>query len=161
RGVEVGDSFFLHGKVSFRVHFSHFWSDGTTRQRVNCDPWAYVVSANIHRRHLTAKQRRELIAALLKANPERSNRQTATLTKADHKTVGGVRRELEGTGEIPQLNKTTGQDGKARPTWHGPITNRVNVEALNREYEARKQEERLMRELGDELVAVGYKALAT
>src|SRR5262245_31360180 len=30
------------------------------------DPWAYVVSANIKRRHLDAKQKRELIEKLLK-----------------------------------------------------------------------------------------------
>ena len=37
------------------------------------DPLAYVISANIHRRHLAAEQKRELIAALLKAAPEKSD----------------------------------------------------------------------------------------
>jgi N6-adenosine-specific RNA methylase IME4 len=32
----------------------------------------------------------------------------------DHKTVATVRREAEGTGEIPQLDKTVGADGKER-----------------------------------------------
>jgi hypothetical protein len=36
--------------------------------------------------------------------------------KADDKTVAKVRRELESTVEIPQLEKTTGADGKERPT---------------------------------------------
>src|SRR5262245_38111107 len=39
------------------------------------DPLAYVISANIHRRHLTAEQKRELIARLIKAQPEKSDRQ--------------------------------------------------------------------------------------
>jgi hypothetical protein len=38
------------------------------------DPYAYVTSANIHRRHLTAEQKRELIAKLINAKPEASNR---------------------------------------------------------------------------------------
>src|SRR6267154_2252272 len=41
------------------------------------DPYAYVVSANLHRRHLDAEAKREVIAALVKAQPEKSNRQIA------------------------------------------------------------------------------------
>ena len=40
------------------------------------DAVAYVVSANIHRRHLDTKQRRRVIARLLKARPEASDRVT-------------------------------------------------------------------------------------
>jgi ParB-like chromosome segregation protein Spo0J len=78
------------------------------------DPYAYVVSANVHRRHLTAEQRRELIANLLKATPEKSNRQIAETVKASHATVGAVRAEMQSTGQIDQLTKTVGKDGKAR-----------------------------------------------
>jgi len=79
------------------------------------DPYAFVVSSNLLRRHLTAEQRRELIAKLLKATPEKSNRQIAETMKVDHKTVGVVRGELQATGEIPQLTRTVGRDGKLRP----------------------------------------------
>jgi hypothetical protein len=80
------------------------------------DPFAFVISANIHRRqlHLTAAQKRELIEKLLKLNPEKSNRQIAETAKASHVTVGAVRTEIEATGQIDQLTKTTGKDGKAR-----------------------------------------------
>jgi ParB-like chromosome segregation protein Spo0J len=78
------------------------------------DIYAYVISANIHRRHLTAEQKRDLIAKLIKATPEKSNRQIAKTAKVDDKTVGAVRAELEATAEIPQLEKTVGKDGKAR-----------------------------------------------
>jgi hypothetical protein len=78
------------------------------------DPYAYVISANVHRRHLTAEQKRDLIAKLLKARPETSNRRIGEEVKADDKTVGKVRKELEATAEIPQLDKTTGRDGKTR-----------------------------------------------
>jgi ParB-like chromosome segregation protein Spo0J len=80
------------------------------------DALTFVVSTNLHRRHLTPAQRREVVAALLKQDPKRSNRQVAEQAKADHKTVGAVREKLEATGEIPQLKETTGKDGKARPT---------------------------------------------
>ena len=78
------------------------------------DPYAYVFSANLHRRHLTAEQKRDVIAKWLKATPEKSNRQIAETVKVDHKTVASVRAEKEATGEIPQLTKTVGKDGKAR-----------------------------------------------
>jgi protein gp37 len=82
------------------------------------DPYAYVLSANIHRRHLTNEQKRELIAKLLKARPEQSNRQIAKLAKVDDKTVASVRREKEAGAEIPHLEKRVGGDGKtyAQPT---------------------------------------------
>jgi ParB-like chromosome segregation protein Spo0J len=74
----------------------------------------FVVSANIHRRHLTSEQKRELIAKIFKAKPGASNRNIAKQTKADDKTVAAVRRDLESTAKIPQLEKTTGADGKQR-----------------------------------------------
>ena len=79
------------------------------------NPYDYVISANIHRRHLTAEQKRDLIAKLLKEHPERSDRATAELVKVDHKTVSAVRRNEEQLGRLPQLTKRTGKDGKARP----------------------------------------------
>jgi hypothetical protein len=45
------------------------------------DPWEYVVSANLRRRHLGHEEKRRIIAALLKARPERSDRATAKLAK--------------------------------------------------------------------------------
>ena len=78
------------------------------------DPYAHVISANIHRRHLTTEQKRELIAKLIKAQPEKSDRQIGEMIKADHKTVGAVRAEKEATGEISSVEKRIGMDGKAR-----------------------------------------------
>jgi ParB-like chromosome segregation protein Spo0J len=82
------------------------------------DQYDYVLSANLHRRHLTSEQKRELIAKVLKAKPEVSNATIAKQTKTTDKTVAKVRRKLESTSEIPRLEKTTGADGrqrKARP----------------------------------------------
>jgi hypothetical protein len=78
------------------------------------DPVAYVMSANVRRRHLTREQKRDVIAELLKLAPERSDRQVAKDVGVDHKTVGNVRRQGEATGEIPQSTERVGADGKTR-----------------------------------------------
>jgi hypothetical protein len=74
----------------------------------------YVLDQNLARRHLTADQKRELIGKLLQADPTKSDRAVAKATKTDHKTVSAVRAKKEATGEIPQLKKRTGKDGKVR-----------------------------------------------
>jgi ParB-like chromosome segregation protein Spo0J len=76
------------------------------------DPVAFIVSANIHRRHLTANQKRELIGKLLKLNPEKSDRALATTIKVDHKTVAKERRKKVGRGEIPHQTKRTDTRGR-------------------------------------------------
>jgi ParB-like chromosome segregation protein Spo0J len=75
----------------------------------------YVISANIHRRHLSPEQRREIIAALLKAEPTKSDRTIAGTANVDHKTVGAVREQLEGRGEIPHVETTTDKAGRKQP----------------------------------------------
>jgi hypothetical protein len=86
-----------------------------THEYTGGDPFGFVVSMNLHRRHLTAEQRRATAEALLKADPTRSDRAIARLAKVDHKTVAAARAEGEATGEIPQLKETKGTDGKIRP----------------------------------------------
>jgi hypothetical protein len=79
------------------------------------DPAAYIISANIRRRHLSAEQRRDLITKLIKAQPEKSNRQIAKTAKVDDKTVGSVQRELEGRAEIPHVDKRADIKGRKQP----------------------------------------------
>jgi hypothetical protein len=78
------------------------------------DPYDLVLSLNIHRRHLTDEQRRELIAKLIKAKPEASDRAIAKKVKRDHKTVAKVRKKMESTGEVSPVEKRLGADGKQR-----------------------------------------------
>ncbi|MGY8679771.1 helix-turn-helix domain-containing protein [Bradyrhizobium sp. UFLA05-153] len=78
------------------------------------DPYAYVISANIRRRHLNVEDRQNILIELIARSPQKSNRQIAEDTGVDHKTVGRARAKGEQLGRIAQLTKTVGKDGKAR-----------------------------------------------
>src|SRR5262249_34731084 len=75
----------------------------------------YVISANIRRRHLTAEQKRDLIAKLIKATPEKSDRQIADTVKASPTTVGTVRAKMEDKGEVSKLDTRTDAKGVKQP----------------------------------------------
>lgn len=79
------------------------------------DPYSYVISANIHRRHLTAEQSRNLIATLIKADPGRSDRQIAETVKRSPTTVGTVRAKMEAAGDVSKLDTRTDTKGRAQP----------------------------------------------
>src|SRR6516225_11111327 len=119
----VGIKFGFHADASTKEFYYLHACDGSdvldggvgVINHFDGDPYDFVLPANLHRRHLTSEQKRELIAKVLKAKPEASNATVAKQVKADDKTVAKVRRKLESTSEIPKLEKTVGKDGKARP----------------------------------------------
>jgi len=73
-----------------------------------------AIMDNLARRHMTREQKQKIVEMFLKNDPVQSDRTIAKKTGADHKTVGTVRSKLESTGEIPQLVKRAGADGKIR-----------------------------------------------
>jgi hypothetical protein len=79
------------------------------------DPWSYVVSANLHRRHLSLKQKREVAASLLKQNPERSDLATAKLAGLSDKTITGLRTGLAARSEIPNVKDHVDTAGRRQP----------------------------------------------
>jgi hypothetical protein len=81
-------------------------------ERDGLDPYALALSLNVHRRHLNAEQKRDLIAKVLKARPEASDHSIGKQTGSDDKTVTSVRRELESNSEIP--NKTERVEASGR-----------------------------------------------
>jgi hypothetical protein len=108
-----------NGKLLFGGRELSFCAEHYAREH---DPYALAVSFNIHRRHLTAEQKRELIAKLIKATPEKSDRQIAETVKASPTTVGTVRREVVSptvqSGQLPP--ERIGKDGKVRKVANKP-----------------------------------------
>jgi hypothetical protein len=84
------------------------------------DPIAYVISANVRRRHLTAEKKRDIITALLKDRPERSDRETAKIADSNRTTVGQIRRELEEKGDVSIIDTRTDAAGRQQPAAKPP-----------------------------------------
>ena len=82
---------------------------------VDVDPYAYAESANLHRRHLDIEDRKRIAADLLRAQPERSNREVAKMAKLSRPVVGEIRGELEDAGTVAKVATIVGADGVAQP----------------------------------------------
>jgi len=122
------------------------------------DPYAHVISANIHRRHLTTEQKRELIAKLIKAQPEKSNRQIARTAKVDDKTVGVVRADLEGRAEIPHVATRTDSKGRQQPAKKATAERNRKARERHAGARARKQEDELKAHEAEEAKAAAKAA---
>jgi ParB-like chromosome segregation protein Spo0J len=79
------------------------------------DPAAYVVSANVHRRHLTVDQRCALIKTVLAAAPEKSDRQVAKIVRLSHPKVAAQRRKLEAAGDVVKISTSKDTKGRKQP----------------------------------------------
>jgi ParB-like chromosome segregation protein Spo0J len=86
------------------------------------DPFEVALALNCERRHLNQEQKRGVIAKLLKAKPELSDREIAKMVGVDHKTVAAVRREAN--GEIPHKPEQREADG---PLDHKPKRNETEA----------------------------------
>jgi hypothetical protein len=76
---------------------------------------AYVISANVHRHHLNCDDKRNLIAKLIKANLEKSDRQIAKLASASPTMVGTKRVEMQTMGDVFKLDTSTDTRGRKQP----------------------------------------------
>lgn len=103
-----------HRKAIAEHHGLHLPTE-TRAMLTEAQKHALSIELNIARRQLNREQKRSIVEAALKAQPEKSNREHARSLGVDHKTVGAARDALESTGEIPQFDKTVGADGKERP----------------------------------------------
>jgi ParB-like chromosome segregation protein Spo0J len=76
---------------------------------------AYVISANIHRRHLTAEKKLKLVEKVIKLDPTKSNRQIANTTGTSHPTVAKLRTKLEKTGDVEKVTTSIDTKGRRQP----------------------------------------------
>jgi DNA-binding Lrp family transcriptional regulator len=89
----------------------------------------YVISANIHRRHLTAEQKNTLIDTLIKAAPEKSNRQIAEQAKVGHPKVAKRRKRLEAAGDVEQRSTSIDTKGRRQPRQRSAKADVSNLDA--------------------------------
>ena len=88
---------------------------------------------NLSRRQLTQEQKRELVADQIEETPERSNRWIAKQLGVHHATVGAVRGELQSVGQVAELDRRTGKDGKLYPAAKPlPVVTRSEAERRSR-----------------------------
>ena len=74
----------------------------------------FALMVNCARRHLTTTQKREVIGAYLKKDPEISNNWLGEIIGISVNTVLDEREKLESTLQIARLPKLRGKDGKKR-----------------------------------------------
>jgi hypothetical protein len=94
---------------------------------VSDDPFAFVLSVNLHRRHLTVEQKRDLIAKVLKAQPSKSNRQVAKTVGVSHPYVAAVRAELEKSGDVETVTTSIDTKGRKQPARKPAKKKRRNI----------------------------------
>jgi hypothetical protein len=124
-GLHVEVNFF--GSPQGPTHVSlYYWHPGGERTRiattdiVGDDPRAYVISANIRRRHLSIEDKDRLIVQLLKADPTKSNRIVAKLTDTSHPHVAKVRERAEKVGDVETVTTSIDTKGRAQPARKPP-----------------------------------------
>ena len=81
----------------------------------NFNAYAFVLSTNLHRRHLKNTDKRAITKKVLVAQPALSDRAVAQMVGFDHKTIKAIRQEAY--GEIPHKDdrvEATGRKARGR-----------------------------------------------
>jgi hypothetical protein len=105
----------LHHAINSERKALEVWGISSVWLEPPVDPYDFVMSANLHRRHLTSEQKRDVIAKLLKHNPDRSNRQIGRQVGVSPHTVGDVRADLERREQIAHVETRTDSLGRDQP----------------------------------------------
>src|SRR5262249_23359378 len=118
--IVLYDGMILDGRNRYRACLAA----GVAPDFINSDGWiddpaAFVISANIHRRHLSAEEKRDLIAKLITARPEKSNRRIAKEIGVSHPHVAKVRGDLEKSGDVETVTTSIDTKGRKQPKRKG------------------------------------------
>jgi ParB-like chromosome segregation protein Spo0J len=76
---------------------------------------AFVISKNIHRRHLSAEKKNEMIDELIIADPAQSDRTIAETVKASPTTVGKRRAKMEAACKVSTVDTRKDKRGREQP----------------------------------------------
>jgi hypothetical protein len=77
--------------------------------------YAFVLSTNLHRRHLRNEQKRDIVKAVIRAQPNLSDRAVARMAGVDNKTVAKLRLELTANEDLLiSREEITGRKARGR-----------------------------------------------
>jgi hypothetical protein len=92
--IVLYEGMILDGRNRYRaaMECNHKFTEGDfVELAAGIDPESFVISANLQRRQLSTKAKREVIAKLIEAKPGHSDRALGRLAGVDPKTVASVR----------------------------------------------------------------------
>jgi hypothetical protein len=122
--IKLFDGMILDGRNRYRACVELNW-EPPCHNLSGIDPVVYVISANIHRRHLNAEDRAKYLATLIARAPEKSDRQLGRETGVDHKTIAHARAKGEDVGSIPHVDKRIDTKGRKQPATKKPDEKRA------------------------------------
>jgi hypothetical protein len=87
------------------------------------NPYAFVLSANLHRRHLEAAAKRTIVTKAIAAQPNLSDRAIAAMTGVSKDMVGGLRAQLSNGGSAisGERLEATGRKARGRKPKIAPV----------------------------------------
>jgi ParB-like chromosome segregation protein Spo0J len=103
---------------------------------------AFVLSLNVHRRHLTTDQKRAVIEAELQRDPSQSDRAIATKAKVSDKTVAAARRRNPEIPHNTERTESTGRKARGRKPAAEPKPKPASKRAAPRPEPTLEQESR-------------------
>jgi hypothetical protein len=107
----VGLAVIEDGQLAEFVRYEYRFEQGDYRRS---DPYEFVISANLHRRHLTAEHRQKLCEDYIRLHASQSDRAIAADLKVSQPTISADRKRIAATDKDLSVEPRKGRDGKTR-----------------------------------------------